>query len=85
MKGSSYEQFLVLKKNEFFIIIFLRYIGMTVEGAWQFEQNLYPISTVGLPWNLVKIGQVVSEEKLFNNVMTLYINQHGQGKIILAE
>ena len=42
MKGSSFEQFLVLKKNVLFfsIIIILPYMGMTVNGAWPFEQTL---------------------------------------------
>ena len=49
MKGSSFEQFLVLKKkNVFFIILFLQYMGMTVNGVWPFEQTLNPISKVGL-------------------------------------
>ena len=46
---------------------------MTVNGAWPFEQTLNPVSTVGLTWNLVKIGQVISEEKVFNNIMILYM------------
>ena len=48
IKGSSFEQFLVLKKNVFvfFIIIILPYMGMTVNGAWPFEQTLNVISTV---------------------------------------
>ena len=39
--------------------------------AWPFEQTLNPISTEGSTWNvyLVKFGQVVSEEKLFNNII----------------
>ena len=34
----------------------------------------------------MEIGQVVSEEKLFNNIMILYMyTLKGQGKITLAE
>ena len=47
LKGSSFKQFLVLKN----IIM-----GMTVSGAWSFEQTLKHISTVGSMWNLVEIG-----------------------------
>ena len=39
MKRSSFKQLLILKKN----IIY----GMTVNGAWSFEQTLNHISTVG--------------------------------------
>ena len=74
MKGSSFEQVLVLKKkNVFFIIIILKYMGMTVNGAWPFEQTLNPVSIVGLTWNLVEIGQLISEDKVFNNIMILYM------------
>ena len=48
MKRSSFKQFLILKKN----IIY----GMTVNGAWSFEQTLNHISTVGSMWNLVAIA-----------------------------
>ena len=35
---------------------------------------------------MTEIGQVVSEEKLFNNIMILYMYiAKGQGKITLAE
>ena len=46
---------------------------MTVIGAWPFEHILNPISTVGSTWNLVEIGQLISEEKVFNNIMILYM------------
>ena len=61
-------------------------MGMTVNGAWPFEQNFNPVSTVGSTWNLVKIGQIVSEEKLFKNIMisNMYTAQR-QGKITFAE
>ena len=66
-------------------IIFLPYIGMTVNGACPFEQAVNPVSTVGSTWNLVKTGQVVSEEK-FNNIIILYMyTAQGKGKITLAE
>ena len=32
------------------------YMGMTVNGAWSFEQTLNHISTVGSMWKLVEIG-----------------------------
>ena len=48
LKRSSFKQFLILKKN----IIY----GMTVNGAWSFEQALNHISTVGSMWNLVAIA-----------------------------
>ena len=48
MKRSTFKQFLILKKN----IIY----GMTVNGAWSFEQTLNHISTVGSLWNLEAIG-----------------------------
>ena len=75
MKGSSFEQFLVLKMKNvlFFIIIILPYMGMTVNRAWPFEQTLNPVSTVGLTWKLVEIGQLISEEKVFNNIIILYM------------
>ena len=47
-------------------------MGMTVSGARSFEQTLNHISTVGSMWNLVEIGQLVSEV-LFNNIMILYM------------
>ena len=88
MKGSYFEQFLVLKKKNvffFFIIFFLPYMGMTVNWAWPYEQTPHPVSGVGSTWNLVEIGQVVSGE-LFNNIMILCMYPaQGQGKITLAE
>ena len=48
MKRSSFKQFLILKKN----IIY----GMTVNGAWSFEETLNHISTVGSMRNLEAIG-----------------------------
>ena len=87
MKGSSFEHFLVLKqKNAFFIIKILRYMVTTANGAWPFELTLNPISTVGSTWNLVEIGQLISEEKVFNNIMILYMYiAQLYGKITLAE
>ena len=46
MKRSTFKQFLILKKN----IIY----GMTVNGAWSFEQILK--LSVGSMWNLEAIG-----------------------------
>ena len=48
-------------------------MGMTVNAAWPFEQTLNPVSTVGSTWNLVDFGQLISEEKEFNNIMILYM------------
>ena len=61
-------------------------MDMTVEGEWLFEQTLNPLSTVGSTWNLVKIGQVVSEEKLFHNIMILYMYkaQEQENKILIV-
>ena len=47
MKRSSFKQFLILKKNIY---------GMTVNGAWSFEQTLNHISKVGSMWNLMANG-----------------------------
>ena len=55
------------------IIIILPYMGMTVNGVWSFESSLNPVSTVGSTWNLVEIGQLISEVKVFNNNMILYM------------
>ena len=46
MKRSSFKQFLILKNI----------YGMTVNGAWSFEQTLHHISTVESMWNLVANG-----------------------------
>ena len=48
MKRSTFKQFLILKRN-------IKY-GMTVNGAWSFEQTLNHISTVGSMWNLEATG-----------------------------
>ena len=55
------------------IIIISPYMGMTVNGAWSFEQVLNPVSTTGPIWNLVEIGQLICEEKVFNKTMILYL------------
>ena len=54
-------------------------MGITVNGAWLFEQTLNPVSTIGSTWNLLETGQVVSEEKLFNNII-LYISTAEAGE-----
>ena len=38
------------------VVNFEEYMGMTLDGAWLFEQTLNHISTNGLVWNLVEIG-----------------------------
>ena len=55
------------------IIINLPYMSMSVKGTWPFEQTLNPVSTVGSAWNLIEIGQLISEESVFSNIMTLYM------------
>ena len=61
------------EKYVVFFYYFLTYMGMTINGAWPFAQTLNPIPTVGSTWNLVEIGQVVSDQKLFNNTIVLYM------------
>ena len=49
-------------------------------GAEPFEQIVNIPSTEGPMWNLVKIGQVVSEKKTFKDFMILYLYiAQGQG------
>ena len=55
------------------MIIILPYMGITVSGAWPFDQTLNLVSTVGATWNLVEIGWLISEEKVFNSTMILYM------------
>ena len=47
-------------------------MGTTVYGAWPFEQILNPVLTLGSTWNLVEIGQMISDEKVVNNIMIVY-------------
>ena len=55
-----------------------------VNKAWPFEQTLNSLSTAGSKWNLVEIGQVVSEE--LTNIMILYMDiAQMLGKITLTE
>ena len=50
------------------------------------ERDHWNISTVVSMWNLVEIGQVISEEKLLNYIMLLYMyTAQRQGKMTLAE
>ena len=61
-------------------------MGMAADGAWPLEQTLNPISTVRSMWSLLEIDQVLSKEKLFNNIMISYMyTAQGEGKITLAE
>ena len=69
--------------------MFLPYTGMTAilfNDAKPFEQSVNIPSTEGPIWNLVKIGQAVSEKKTFKDfkVLYLYIAQ-GQGQITPQE
>ena len=69
MKESSFERF--WRRMCFLSLLVLPYMGITDNGT--FEQTLNPASTVGSTWNLVKIGQVVSEDELFDSIMILYM------------
>ena len=54
--------------------------------AEPFEQTDNTPSTEGLMWNLVKIGQTVSEKKMFKDYKILYMYiAHGQGQITLRD
>ena len=51
-------------------------MGMTAilfSGAEPFEQIVNTHLTEGPMWNMVKIAQVVSEKKMFNNYTILYM------------
>ena len=60
-------------------------MGMTAilfNDAELLEQSVNILSTEGPMWNLVKIGQVVSEKKTFKDFMVLYLYiAQGQGQI----
>ena len=57
-------------------------MGVTVKGAWLFEQTLNQVSTAASTWNLVKIGQVVSEEKLFKSYHEfIHVYSTGAGEV----
>ena len=81
----SLKAFLVLEKK---ILSVLPYMGMTAilfTDAEPFEQSVNIPSTEGLMWNLVRIGQVVSE-KMFKDLMVLYLYiAQGQGQITPGE
>ena len=47
--------------------------GLLFNDAELFEQIDYIPSTEGLMWNLVKIGQAVSEKKTFKDYKILYM------------
>ena len=44
-----------------------------INEARALEETLNPVSSVGSTWNLAEIGQLISEEKVFNNIMILYM------------
>ena len=55
----------------FFFIIIIIY-----DSQWSLTDllnTLNPVSKAGATWNLVEIGQLISEEKVFNNIMILYM------------
>ena len=60
-------------------------VAILFNDAELFEQTDYTSSTEGLMWNLVKIGQAVSE-KTFKDykILYMYIAQ-GQGQITLGD
>ena len=85
--GSKFVVFLFLEKifNCFFFFVFLPYMGMVAilfNIVEPFEQTVNIPSTEGSMLNLVKIGQVVSEKKMFkdNIILNMYIAK-GQGSI----
>ena len=65
--------------------VFLPYMGMAVflfNDAKPFEQSVNIPSTERTMWKLVKIGQVLSEKKMFKDFMFLYLYiAQGQGQI----
>ena len=79
MPRFSLKAFLVLEKKIFmcfFFFFFLSYIGMVailINGAEPFEQIDDTPLTEGTMWNLVKIGQAVSEKMTFKVFAILYI------------
>ena len=83
MKGSSFEQLLVLKKKNVFIIIIIIIIIFCICGydsrwgvsIWTNSQSRFS-SRIDVKFG----GQVVSEE-LFNNIMILYMyTAQGRGR-----
>ena len=48
-----------------------------------FEQTFVPPSQGGSTWNVVSIGSVVSEEKMFENVQNTRIHMYDRGLPIL--
>ena len=72
MKGSSFWA-IVGFNEEKCVYYYIFTMGSGISGEWPFEQTLNSVSTIGLRWNLVKTGQVVSEE-LYNNMMILYMS-----------
>ena len=76
MKGSSFEQFLVFKKNVLFFFYYHYFTIYAHDKSMECDhltKPTMPLSTVGSTWNLVKIGQMISDKKVFNNIMILYI------------
>ena len=47
-------------KNVFFIITFFSYMGMTIDGAWPYEQTLNPIP---FGENLLTFIQVIVQKQ----------------------
>ena len=68
------QSFLSIGEKDF--QVFLPYMGMAAilfNDAEPFEQSVNIPLTEGPMWNLVKIGQVVSEKKTFKDFMVLYL------------
>ena len=65
--------------------LFLPYMGMAAilfNGAKPFEEIVSIPSTEGSMWNLVRIGQALSEKNTFKYPMILYVYlARGQGQI----
>ena len=47
-------------------------VAILFNGAATFEEIVNTISTEGTMWNLVKIGEAVSEKNTFKDYMILY-------------
>ena len=86
MKGLSFEQFLVLKKKKILLLFFLPQL---YEHDSQLSKTIWTNSTrfnSRIEMKFVENWLNASEEKLFNNIMILYMYiAQGQGKITLAE
>ena len=65
MKGSSFEQVLVLKKKNVFGEVYRYFTIYEHDSQWSINSRIL--------MKLHGIGQLISEEKVFNNMMILYM------------